>query len=190
MAIVKLQNVRLAFPTLFKPEAIGNSETKYYSAAFPVEPGSANHEALEAAIEEAAKAKWAAKAPNILKNIREKGDIGYKHRALTDGEGNVYDGFQGMYSVNATRREDKGLPLVVNRDGTPLNQSSGKPYGGCYVNATVEVWAQDNQYGKKLNVQLRGVQFVKDGEAFGGGAPLDPNNEFDALPEEDGDLFE
>lgn len=190
MPVVKLENVRLAFPTLFKPEAIGNSETKYYSAAFPIDPASDNHKRLEAAIVEAAKGKWQNKADAILKTIREKGDIGYKHRALTSGEGDVYDGFEGMFSVNATRREDKGPPLVVNRDGTPLNANSGKPYGGCYVNATVEVWAQDNQYGKKINLMLRGVQFVKDGTAFGGGAPLDPNNEFDPLPEEADALFD
>lgn len=183
--VVKLKNVRLAFPELFNPKPIGSSETKYYSAALPVEPGSENHVALEAAIEEAAKAKWAAKSTAILKTIREKGDIGYKHRPLTDGEGEVYDGFQGMHSVNATRREDKGPPLVVNRDGTPLTAASGKPYAGCYVNATVEVWAQDNQYGKKVNIQLRGVQFVRDGAAFSGGAPIDPDSEFEALPEDD-----
>jgi len=189
MAIVKLKEVRLAFPNLFKAEAIGGSDTKYYSCAFPIVPGSENHKALEAAIEEAAKAKWGQKAAAILKAIRDKGDIGYKHRPLTSGEGDVYDGFDGMHSVNATRREDKGPPLVVNRDGTPLAPNSGRVYGGCWVNATVEVWAMDNQYGKKLNVQLRGVQFVKDGDAFGGGVPIS-DDEFEALPDDDAGMFD
>ena len=184
--VVKLKNVRLAFPKLFRPETVGTGDTKYYSAAMPIEPGSENHAALEAAIEEAAKGKWDTKSAAILKNIREKGDIGYVHRAATDDEGGAYDGFEGMYSANASRREDKGPPYIVDRDGrSPLTAASGKPYAGCYVNATVEVWAQDNTNGKRINLQLRGVQFVKDGPAFSGGAPIDPDNEFEALAEDD-----
>jgi hypothetical protein len=190
MAIVKLKDVRLAFPNLFKPEAVGGSDTKYYSCAFPIVPGGENDKALDAAVEETAKAKWGPKAAAILKTIKDKGDIGYKPRPLTNGEGDVYDGFEGMYSVNATRREDKGPPLVVDRNATPLSANSGRIYGGCWVNATVEIWAQDNQYGKKINVQLRGVQFSRDGDAFGGGAPLS-EDEFAALPDDPADeLFD
>ena len=36
----------------------------------------------------------------------------------------------------------------------------------------VELWAQDNQYGKGVNATLRGVQFYRDGQAFTGGRPL------------------
>ena len=37
------------------------------------------------------------------------------------------------------------------------------------MNAIVELWAQDNNYGKRINASLAGVQFAKDGEAFAGG---------------------
>ena len=42
-------------------------------------------------------------------------------------------------------------------------------YSGCYVDCSVEIWAQDNQYGQRVNAQLRGVMFVRDGDAFGAG---------------------
>jgi len=32
------------------------------------------------------------------------------------------------------------------------------------------LWAQNNQYGKRINAQLDGVQFVRDGDPFGDGA--------------------
>ncbi len=61
-------------------------------------------------------------------------------------------------------------PVVCNRDRSPLTKADGKPYGGAYVNLKVDVWAQDNNYGKRINAKLLVVQFVADGEAFGGGA--------------------
>lgn len=175
---VHLKEVRLAFPKLFEAKAVGDGDNKYFSAAFPIDPKSENHTKLEEAVAAAAKEKWGEKWKSILETIREKGDIGYKHKPLKNGEGEVYDGFQGMFSVNASRREDKGPVLVVDRvpknaDGSPnkLTAASGRPYAGCYVNAQVEVWAQDNKNGKRINIELKGVQFVRDGDAFGSGAP-------------------
>lgn len=188
---VHLKEVRLAFPKLFRAAAVGNGDKKYYSAAFPIDPKSANFVALEKACHEVAKEKWGAKGEQILKTIREKGDTGFKHKPLTNAEGDVYEGFEGRYSVNASRREDKGAPLVVDRvpknaDGSPnkLTEQSGRPYAGCYVNTSIEVWAQDNQNGKRVNVELKGVQFVKDGDAFGSGAPASADD-FEDLGTED-----
>lgn len=189
MAIVKLMNVRLAFPKLFKAEAIGkDADNRYYSCACPIVPDSENHKALNAAILEAAKTKWPDKWEAILKVIRSKDDISFHEKELVSSEGEVYDGFQGMHNLNAGRNEEKGPPLVVNRDGTPLSAASGKPYAGCWVNLSVEIWAQDNSNGKRINATLRGVQFSRDGDAFGGGAPLS-EDEFDALPEDADELF-
>lgn len=173
---VKLKEVRLAFPKLFEAKAVGSGDKKYYSIACPIDPQSENHKALQAAIEAVAKEKWGEKSKGILETIREKGDIGYQLKPLKNGEGQVYDGFEGMHSLNASRREDRGPVLVVDRvpknpDGSTnkLTAASGRPYAGCYVNALVDVWAQDNSNGKRINVELKGVQFVKDGDAFGGG---------------------
>jgi hypothetical protein len=63
-------------------------------------------------------------------------------------------------------------------------ESDNKVYAGCVVNATVRLWAQDNNYGKRINAQLRAIQFVKDGAQFGEGA-VDVTKEFTALPDED-----
>ena len=58
----------------------------------------------------------------------------------------------------------------------------GRPYGGCYVNATVRLWAQDGvknpKWGKRVNAQLRAVQFWAEGEPFGESS-VDAADEFD-----------
>jgi hypothetical protein len=39
------------------------------------------------------------------------------------------------------------------------------------VHASVDVWAQDNQWGQRVNCSLGGVMFAGDGQRFGGAAP-------------------
>lgn len=179
---VALTNVRIAFPKLFTAEAVGKGDGKYYSAAFPIEPGSANHKALDAAIAAVSKEKWGAKADAILGNIIEKGDIGFKHKPAKNATGEVYEGFEGMFTCNASLNEKKGRPLIIDGQKNPLTERDGKPYGGCYVNASVDVWAQDNANGKRVNVQLKGIQFARDGDAFTGGSPASVDD-FDEISE-------
>lgn len=174
---VKIQNVRLAFPNLFKAKAIGDGEPRF-SAAFVIEPGSANAKALDAAVDAVAKEKWKDKAAGILKELRGKGRVCFKHEALSK-DGEVYDGFEGMHSLNAS---NAARPLIIGADKNPLTEADGKPYAGCYVNVSLEVWAQDNSFGKRVNATLKGVQFARDGDAFGGGAPASPDD-FDAIEE-------
>lgn len=179
---VKISNVRGAFLHLFEAKTVGGEGDPRYSGAFIIEPGSANAKALAAALVAVAKDKWGAKADGILKDLKSKGRVCYREEPLSK-DGEVYDGFEGMHSLNAA---NKARPLVLDRLKEPLTAADGKPYGGCYVNASIEVWAQDNQYGKRVNATLKGVQFVRDGDAFGGGAPASPND-FDDLGVEEED---
>jgi len=82
------------------------------------------------------------------------------------------DGYAGNYFVSARAYQK---PLVIDRGKQPLAETDGRPYAGCYVNASVEVWAQDNEFGRRINATLRGVQFLNDGDAFAGGAPATPD---------------
>lgn len=184
---VKLNNVRLAFAKLFEPKAVGQGKDLYYSAAFPIEPGSDNHKLLESTIEQAAREKWGAKGPGIIQTLRDNGDAAYQLKPLKDRDGQVYGGFEGMYSLNASLNAKRGKPLVLDKYPDPVNPKTnertgrleprvildpaeGKPYAGCYVNATVDIWCQDNSNGRRLNCQLMVVQYWGDGDAFGGGA--------------------
>ncbi|MNP74169.1 hypothetical protein D3C76_1710040 [compost metagenome] len=45
----------------------------------------------------------------------------------------------------------------------------------------VDIWAQDNSYGKRINAQLQGIQFVKDGEAFSGGGTSADASDFEEI---------
>lgn len=182
---VKVSNVRLAFPALFDAKTVGGEGDPRFSAAFVIEPGTENAKTLKAAVEAVAKEKWKDKAQGVLKELRSKGRIGYREEPLSK-DGEVYDGFEDMHSLNAS---NKARPLIIDRDKTPLTAQDGKPYAGCYVNATLDCWAMDNNFGKRVNFTLTGVQFVRDGDSFGGGSRAS-EDDFDDLADgaEAGDL--
>jgi hypothetical protein len=178
MAVVKLANVRLAFPALFTPKTVNGEGEPAFSAAFILDPkaNAADIKALSQVIEKVAQEKWKDKAPAILKQMKAQDKL-----ALHDGDSKAeYDGFPGNLYVSA---RSKARPLVIDRDKSALTEADGKPYAGCYVNASLDIWAQDNNYGKRVNASLRGVQFCKDGEAFAGGG-VASEDEFDAVADE------
>lgn len=173
---LKLASVRLAFPVLFQPKSVNGEGDPAFSATFLMPPDHAAVAQLKAAIEEVGSAKWGAKWAAVKKEI-----TGKDRTCLHDGDTKAdYAGFEGNLFVSA---RNKSRPLVVDRDLTPLAEVDGRPYAGCYVNASVEVWAQDNNFGKRINATLRGVQFVKDGDAFSGGGAAS-EDEFDSLEDE------
>lgn len=173
---VKLLNVRLAFPNLFTPKAGDNGDLKFSAAfIFPRE-----HPAMPeiiAAMRAAAAEKWGEpKADEMLASLKAGNRL-----AVHDGDSKTkYDGYKGNLFMNAS---NKVRPLVIGggADGkAPLVETDGKPYSGCYVNAMVSFWAQDNKYGQRINASLMGVQFLKDGERLAGGETASADD-FDAI---------
>jgi hypothetical protein len=174
---ITLTSVRLSFPALFEPKAGPDGGAPKYSAAFIIEPGSKNAKALKDACAAVANEKWGAKAAGTMKELYAKDKVCYKENEKANSSGDVYAGFEGMHFVNTS---NKARPTVVDADKSPLTAQDGKPYGGCYVNAIIDIWPQDNGYGKRVNATLMGVQFVKDGDAFVGGTPASPDD-FDVV---------
>lgn len=159
---LKLNNVRLSFPNLFEAKAVGGEGSPRFSAVFLFDPGGATASAVEQALVDAATEKWGAKAAATLKSLRATDKV-----CVRDGDlKSDYEGFAGQIYLSAN---NPTRPTVLDADKSPLVAADGRPYAGCYVNAVVEIWAQDNQYGRRVNALLKGVQFAKDGDAFAGG---------------------
>lgn len=171
--IVRLNNVRLAFPNIFKAKAQNPNDKPAFSACAIMTPEHPDVKRARAAIKAVAQAKWGDNAATILKTL-----IAGQKVCLRDGDTKAnYDGFPGNLYISA---RSPTRPLVIAPDLTPLTEDDGKPYSGCYVNMQVAIWAQDNSHGKRINAQLRGVQFMRDGEAFGGGG-VATVDDFDAV---------
>jgi hypothetical protein len=170
-----IKDVRIAFAQgIFTARAAKPGDPEKYGAAFLFP---ANHPAVKeisAAIIRAAKEKWDAKADEVLKQLKA-GDRLPVHNGDAKASSAGYAGNLYMNAGNAIR------PLVLDADKSPLTVSDGRPYSGSFVNAIVEIWAQDNKHGKRVNAALLGVQFVRDGERLAGGSVASADD-FEAIP--------
>lgn len=160
-----LKRVRLAFANIWEPKQYNGTGEPACSASFIMDKTAqkALVDQCIQTIQSVAQEKWGAKAGDVLKTLKAKGDI-----CLHDGaEKGDYDGFgDGVIYISA---RNKARPVVLDRNKTPLTEADGKPYSGCYVNVSLDVWPQDNGYGKRINAKLLAIQFADDGEAFSGG---------------------
>jgi hypothetical protein len=168
----------LAFPQIFTPGSYTGQDSKAFSSAFIFPPDHPAVKQVNDACTAVAKEKWGAKWETVYKAIKASDKL-----AIHDGDTKAdYEGYAGNLFVNA---RNKVKPTIRDRDGaTELTEADGRPYGGCYVVAHIELYAQDNEYGKRINASLRGVQFYKDGDAFAGGTPAS-DDEFDSLAVDD-----
>lgn len=182
---IQLKNVRLAFANaIFRAKSVNDGEPSF-SALFIIDPAEQAKlvKMIEATMDSVAEEKWDKRAPKIMAGLRKKDKL-----CLHDGDTKEeYDGFEDMVYISA---RSKVAPLILDRDKSPLSERSGRPYSGCYVNAIVDIYAQDSsEYGKRINAGLKGIQFVRDGEPFGAGKPADADDFDDlGLDEEDDDL--
>lgn len=158
---VSLRNSRLAFSdALWEAKQVNGEGKPAFSCCLLIPPDHPQVKEIHEAMIAVAKEKWGAKAEALLKEMATKDRL-----ALHDGNGkSQYDGFPGNLFISA---RSQARPTIKDRDGkTPLTAQDGKPYAGCFVNAILEFWAQDNKFGKRINAQVRGVQFLRDGDAF------------------------
>lgn len=182
-----LNNVRIAFcQSLHKPEQVNGEGGFRRGAVLLIDKADPQVKAIERAIDQVLAIKY----PDPKKRAPAESEMRKKDRiALRDGDDKAekYDGFGGCMALSANGKagdtaEEAGPVILLDQLKQPLTPGSGKPYAGCYVNASVELWVQDNQWGKRVNCTLRGVQFLRDGDAFGGGAPASAD-EFDTVTE-------
>lgn len=182
MAIVNLKNVRLAFPDIFTPGKFDENSEPKYGATLLVPAKSAQIAEINKAILEAATAKWGAKAAALVKSFENNPN---KYCFQNGDTKTNYDGFEGNWALSA---KNSTRPFVCDRDKSPLTAEDGKPYAGCYVNAQVDIYVQDNKWGKGVRASLKGIQFFKDGDAFAAGAPANADDFDDLSVTEDDEL--
>lgn len=171
--IIMLVNVRVAFPQFWTATKVNDEGKAAFSGSFLMPPDHPAVAIVKAAIAKTATAKWGVKAGEILQALVAADKVCLHNGDLKSN----LEGYAGNLYVSA---RGPMRPLVINADKSVLTEADGKPYSGCFVNAQVAIWAQQNNYGKRINAQLRGVQFLADGDAFSGGGIAGPD-EFDTV---------
>ena len=155
--IIQLNEVILSYPHLDEPWGLNPSDEKKYSAVFlmPVDTHRDAIKQLHATITALAMETFKTKLPADKLCLRD-GNLTEKQEQ------------KGRWYVSA---RESVKPKVVDRQARPVPPGSQLIYAGCIVNGYIRLWTQSNQWGKRVNANLLGVQFVADGERIAGNRP-------------------
>lgn len=180
---IMLKNVMLGFPALAEPQSLGDGEPAY-GAKFPIDPSSENQKLIEDAIRAEAEAQWKDKAASVLAMLQEDKKLCFTkgtYRSKKTGE--AYEGFENKFYLSA--RNAKTQPTVFNDYGEQLLNKGDierQAFSGAIAKGvSVEIWAQDNKWGRRVNCSLRGVMLSGEGENISGGSPPASAEEFAGL---------
>lgn len=152
MSKVKLTNVRLSFPSLWKMSDFNGQSTGKYEATFLIPKDDPQAKAIQ----------------EMVKSVgaQELGKDWAKAKlCIYDGDLKEYDGYAGHWAIKASNRK---RPVVIDRDKSMLAEEDDVLYAGCYVNASISISAFSGQWGKFVSATLLGIQFSKAGDSFGG----------------------
>jgi len=201
---IRLRNARLSFAQLYEAKPFRAGQDPRFQATFLLDPASKDcRAALVDEGQDASTIEWTrggdavklivGEAKRVMREMYG-GNVNIDEIPKCLGAGDKLDkvpeGYAGMFYVRTYLHEKNGRPIVVNANRQPVAKASdvGAPYSGCYVNATVSLWAQNpSQWGKRLNGNLHAVQFAGEGEPFSGAAGVDIEEEFEALEGDDSD---
>lgn len=215
MSIVKLPNVRLFFNDLFEAKTFKQSTSFSATfgvvpgSAVHTSIEAAIKEVAEIKFGKRAPAKLAAMRPvpqqfpysdgnskswegaegvNVLKGTKqEKSGKPLVLSNLRYG-GTEVPAHVGKFIIIG---DEKGTPYGRDAEGklvelTDCTDEITVPYSGCYVNGSVEFWAQDGD-NSGIRCSLRAVQFWRDGDAFAGGSKVGADEMDDIVDGADAD---
>jgi hypothetical protein len=176
--VVFLKNARLAFANgLFEAKSINGSKPSFGVALLINKEDTDQIKTIRGAMKAAATEKWKLDADKNF-NVLEKTD----RLALHDGDTKPdYDGYPECFFINARSKFGPNTKMgfiVLDRNKNRIGAEEGIIYSGCYVNAKIQLWAQDrkDEAGKRINATLLGIQFVADGDSFSGTSAASEND--------------
>jgi hypothetical protein len=158
---IKLTNVRLSFANIWhKSTAKGyeDSEPKY-SMTVLIDKKDPQAEMIKKAIDQIKKGAHPFPESKWEKVCFFDGDTSSK---AEDAEGNRYAGYEGHYAIKLT---SKSKFLIVDKDLSRIEEDDNRIYSGCYINVKFSLLGYKDR--KAICGFIKGVQFARDGEAFG-----------------------
>lgn len=182
--LVFLSNVRISFPHIAEPQVRKKSDgstTQTYNADFLIPETHPSYQDFLQKVSRACAEKWNEHGQQVFQMCM--GDR--KCRNFGDGSEKInkktfqpYEGYAGNKYITAI---SSNKPQIIrSEDGKAVDESdtlqwtqkARNIYGGCWVNAAVKIWLQDNKdHGRGIRAELVSIQFAKDDTPFGEAKP-------------------
>lgn len=176
--LIKLGDVRLSFPILWRPKSFEEGKPAQYQATFLLDPSDTAHAASIRELKKAAKATLIEAFGEVPPGFKRCFGLADKHPKKKD-----YDGYKGMFYLSTA---NTNKPTCCGRKvEQELIESDGILYAGCFVNTNVTFWTYDHEKGGQgIACNLRIIQFLRDGEPFGN-APAKASEELEDVDIDD-----
>lgn len=149
--------------------------TKSYGSHFLMKPDHPAIPLITAAIQAAGVAFFKDQWPLYLPSIRAKSKLplrkGEVHKPLSPE-------YHGLLSLTASKPFEKGkFRMVETRGGVNVDliQADGRPYSGCFGSGIVNFYGYNKNGGIGIGCGIEGVQYTRQGDAFGGGRVANAN---------------
>ena len=172
---------RVSFPWIVEPQSKVNDKGVTVSSyncdliVAPNDPGFARFMQVYAAL---AAEKWKENANAAMQRIqmdRKTRCYGVGEEKVNTKTFAVHTGYAGNAYISARSSRQ---PQIIRADGTQVDPTNileiravgSKIYGGCYVNAVIKPWLQQNDQGIGVRCDFVAIQFKADGDSFGAGA--------------------
>jgi hypothetical protein len=129
----------------------------------------------------------------LIDNRREA--LPQSRKCLRDGDDTGKAEMAGHWTITASEREPPMLrgryidPRIGSLEIIPPDQAAKVFYGGCWVSILIALWYQEHMTGgRRVNANLRAVQFVRNDSPFGRGRISDAvvDDTFEPIPEDEG----
>jgi hypothetical protein len=179
IGLIELPDVRFSFFYGFRPFMPRVPKPDDYPkyllhCLLPV--GHADIDRVAAVINAVGLAKWKDNWTTAREQIKVK-DGFCLHKGDTSKAGRPE--YSGMFYISGSGpSQGRSRYTIVDADASPLVEADMRPYSGAYGLAKLEIWAQDNPNGKRVNCTVRGIQFLRHGTKLTAGAPPASPDEF------------
>ena len=143
-----LKKVRLSFPSVFEHGSFGGNTTGKYEATFLLpKSDTKTYDKVVKAVED------------LMASTKKK--VPKAKWFIKDGDETDDEHAQGCWIIKTANKNrptliDRGRNIITKED----NELDPMFFGGATVNASISMWAQDNDFGKRINGNLAGIQYV------------------------------
>jgi hypothetical protein len=151
---------------LFEARTVQGGTNPRYSYSIIVDKNSPSFKIFSAAVEKSVKAVFGDEWQKKLKEWKNNS----MRCCFMEGPVKNEDRYpEDTIVISTNRNQSQGRIAVFDRKLNQLTVDDGVVYPGCIVNATFNLWTQNDAGQIGLRAQAVNIQFVRDGEALSGG---------------------
>lgn len=181
IGLLHLSNVRASYLYCFepfkgKPTPQNPKPKDVYTCHFLLPPDHPDLRKVAETIEAVGAAhRWRGDIPwTVIKESLKAQDKLCLHKGDVSKAGKPE--YAGLYYVSGN---NYNRFTVVDGARNPMSSTDPMaPRSGDYINAIIDIYPQDNDFGRRINATITGIQMVRRSDAFGGGAAPAAPEEF------------